>query len=215
MAADGSIFIDLEHFPGPDATLGTADDLPAPSCPCGICGPLSMAITFRAGTLGEGSLFPGIASTSHFITSTPPNATLSRLVTGISITSYAVWTATRYTLDQNNNVIASDTRTRGSSFFLDTLSVSAGRPLRRFTVLPVGCQIGGGWCDPILNLSSLVLIALARLGPPGIPTVSEWGLFGLLMLLGTAAAVLLGQSPVAGTVRGAPSNSADERYRAS
>ncbi len=207
MAADGSVLIDFEAFPGPDGIIGTADDVPAPShCPSGVCGPLSnefssMGITFTRGTLFEGSLFPSPAPTNHYISSTPPDANLYRLVTGISITSYSFWTATLYALDENNNVIASDTLTNpnaGSSFLLGTLSVSANRPIRRFTVLPAGCQIGASPCDPILNLDNLILIAPATPGPPGVPTVSGWGMLVLVVLLGTVGALLIGRSPVAG-----------------
>jgi len=212
IAANGALFIDFEQFPGPDGILGTTDDIP-PSCPSGagssitICHPLSnefssMGITFNSGTLAEGSLFPGTAATNHFVSSTPPDATFSILVTGITITSYSFWTATLYALDENNNVIASDKLTNpnaGSSFFQGTLRVSATRPIRRFTVLPAGCHIGGGPCDHILNLDNLVLNAPAETGPPGvpsaIPTVTGWGLLGLLVLLGTTGAVLLGRRP--------------------
>ena len=173
MAADGPVLIDFERFPGPDGIIGTPDDIPAPSnCPqppVGICGNLSnefssMGITFTSGTLLQGSLFPSSLPANHFISATPPDATLSRCVTAISIKSYSFWTATLYALDENNNVIASDTLTNpnaGSAFFLGTLNVSANRPIRRFTVLPAGCQIGVRPCDPILNLDDLVLIAPA------------------------------------------------------
>ena len=153
-----------------------------------------MGITFTSGTLFEGSFFPDSLPTNHYISSTPPDATLSRLVTGISITSYSFWTATLYALDESNNVIASDTLTNpnaGSAPFLGTLNVSADRPIRRFTVLPAGCQIGVSPCDQILNLDDLVLIAPATPGAPGIPTVTGWGLLllaALLAAIGTYAA---------------------------
>ncbi len=42
MAADGSVFIDFERFPGPDGIIGTADDIPALSnCPFALFSPLS------------------------------------------------------------------------------------------------------------------------------------------------------------------------------
>jgi hypothetical protein len=197
MAAEGPVFIDFERFPGPDGIIGTADDIPAPSnCHLGVCSLLSnefssMGITFTRGTLFEGNFFPGSLPTNHFISSTPPDATLSRLVTGISITSYSIWTATLYALDENNNVIASDTLTNpnaGSAFLLGTLNVSADRPIRRFTVLPAGCQIGVSMCDPILNLDNLVLIAPATPGAPGIPTGTGWGLLILAALLAATGA---------------------------
>jgi hypothetical protein len=191
MAADGSLLIDFEHFPGPDGIIGTADDIPAPNCPSpsGICPPLlgnqfaSAGITFANGVLlFEGSLLPGSPPTNHFISASPPDAILSRPVTGISITSYSFWTATLYALDENNNVIASDTLTNpnaGSAFFLGTLNVSANRNIRRFIVLPAGCQIGASSCDPILNLDNLTLFAPATSDPAGIPMVSAWGLLVL------------------------------------
>jgi hypothetical protein len=202
MAAEGPVFIDFERFPGPDGIIGTADDIPTPpapsSCTGGAC-PVallndqfsSMGITFTRGTLHIGSLFPNSLPTNHFISSTPPDATLSRLVTGISITSYSFWTATLYALDENNNVIASDTLTNpsaGSAFLLGTLNVSADRPIRRFTVLPAGCQIGVSLCDPILNLDNLVLIAPATPGAPGIPTGTGWGSLILAALLAATGA---------------------------
>lgn len=199
MAAEGPVLIDFERFPGPDGIIGTADDIPAPSgCTVGPCVHRllsnefsSMGITFTRGTLFEGNLFPSSLPTNHYISSTPPDATLSRLVTGISITSYSFWTATLYALDENNNVIASDTLTNpnaGSAFFLGTLNVSADRPIRRFTVLAAGCQIGASLCDPILNLDDLVLIAPATPGAPGIPTGTGWGLLILAALLAATGA---------------------------
>lgn len=211
MAAEGPVFIDFERFPGPDGIIGTADDIaappapPAPSnCTVGPC-PVallndqfsSMGITFTRGTLHIGSLFPNSLPTNHFISSTPPDATLSRLVTGISITSYSFWTATLYALDENNNVIASDTLTNpsaGSAFLLGTLNVSAARPIRRFTVLPAGCQIGVSLCDPILNLDNLVLVAPATPGAPGIPTGTGWGLLILAALLAATGAYVVHRS---------------------
>jgi len=191
-AAEGPVLIDFEQFPGPDGIIGTADDIPAPSnCSFGLCGPLSnefssMGVTFTRGTLFEGSFFPNSLPTNHYISSTPPDATLSRLVTSISITSYSFWTATLYALDENDNVIVSDTLTNpnaGLAPLLGTLNVSADRPIRRFTVLPAGCQIGDSMCNPILNLDNLVLIAPAAPGAPGIPTVTGWALFILAALL--------------------------------
>jgi hypothetical protein len=205
-AAAQSVSLDFEHFPGPDGILGTADDVPSPTCPgpiIGICdgpgnGYSSMGITFTSGLLGQGEFFPGSPPTNHFITSSPPDATFSRLVTGISITSYSFWTATLYALDENDNVIASDTLTNpnaGSSFLLGTLSVSTSRPIRRFTVLAGDCQIGGG-CDQIVNLDNLVLTSSPVV--VGVPTLSEWGFGGLLVLLVASGLIVLSQRPLAG-----------------
>lgn len=121
-------------------------------------------------------------------------------MTVISITSYSIWTATLYALDEDNNVIASNTLTNpnaGVSFFRGTLSVSSSRPIHRFTVLPAGCQIGGSRCDEILNLDNLDLIA----PPPtpgvqvsdarGVPTLGAWSIKGLLILLGALGAVAI------------------------
>ena len=208
---DPSVFIDFERFPGADGILGSTDDIAAPSCQ--ICGRLSnefssMGVTFSGGTLAQGNLFPVSATNNHYITSTPLDAALSRIVTGISITSYSFWTTTLYALDENNNVIASDTLTNpnaGSSFFLGTLSVSTDRPIRRFTVLAAGCEIGKQ-CDKIVNLDDLSLIApntTAASAPPGIPAMSGWGLIGLFILLGTSGFILLRPNDI-GAVRRLP-----------
>lgn len=166
-APDTSVTIDFERFPGPDGMLGNGDDT-FPACDVnGICELLgsqfaSMGILFTSGLLEQGAFFPGSSPSNHFVSSSPPDATFSMPVTGISITSYSVWTATLYALDESNNVIASNTLTNpnaGSSFFLGTLTVSTSIPIRRFTVLPAGCQIGESFCSPILNLDDLVLVS--------------------------------------------------------
>lgn len=160
-----SVTIDFERFPGPDGILGTADDT-FPACDTqGTCELLSnqfasMGIMFTRGLLEQGGLFPGSGLSNHFVSSSPPDATFSVPVTGISITSYSLWAATLYALDEADNVIASNTLMNpqaGSSFLLGTLSVSTSGPIHRFTVLPAGCQIGGSMCAPILNLDNLVL----------------------------------------------------------
>jgi hypothetical protein len=208
IAAGQSVLIDFEQFPGPDGIIGTADDIPAPPCSGpspALCFNLSnefssMGLTFTSGTLFQASLFPGTALTNHFLSSPITDGMFSRPVTGVSITSYSFWTATLYALDENNNVIASDTLTNpnaGSSFFLGTLSVSLSRPIRRFVVLPAGCQIGASQCNPILNLDNLILIEPA-VGPQGIPTISGWGMLALVVLLGTAGALAMGGRPGAG-----------------
>jgi hypothetical protein len=165
-----TIAISFEAFPGPDGVLGTIDDVPAPICGGGvisICGPIgsdfsTMGIQFSSGTLFQGSFFPGTTSFNHFISSSPPDATFSFPVYGISILSYSLWSDVLYAFDSSNNVIVTDTLTNpssGSSFFLGTLSLSIAQPIRRFTVLPSGCSIGatGGACSEILNLDNLAL----------------------------------------------------------
>jgi hypothetical protein len=166
----GTIAISFEAFPGPDGVLGTSDDIPAPNCGGGVitpCGPINndfstMGIQFSSGTLFQGSFFPGTTSSNHFISSSPPDATFSFQVYGISILSYSFWSDVLYALDSSNNVIAATTLTNpnsGSAFFLGTLSLSTAQPISRFTVLPSGCSIGGagGTCNEILNLDNLVL----------------------------------------------------------
>ena len=166
----GTIAISFEAFPGPDGVLGTNDDIPAPNCGGGvisICGPIgndfsTMGIQFSSGTLFQGSFFAGTTSSNHFISSSPPDATFSFQVYGISILSYSLWSDVLYALDSSNSVIATNTLTNpnsGSSFFLGTLNLSSAQPMSRFTVLPSGCSIGGteGSCDEILNLDNLVL----------------------------------------------------------
>jgi hypothetical protein len=196
LAAAEVISIDFERFPGPDGVFGTVDDVPAPDClPGGFCGQLggefaSLGMLVTSGTLEEGGLFPGTAPTNHYITSSPLDATLSLPVTGISVTSFSLWTATLYALDENNNVIASNTLTHpnpGSLFLQGTLSVTASQPIHRFTVLPAGCAIGQP-CNPILNLDNLVLVTA---GPPSVPTLTGEGLLALLVLLGTGGTLLI------------------------
>ena len=208
IAAGQSVLIDFEQFPGPDGIIGTADDIPAPPCPGpspGLCFNLSnefssMGLTFTSGSLFQGNLFPGATATNHYLSSPTTDVSVSSLVTGVSITSFSVWTATLYALDENSNVIASNTLINpnaGSSFFLGTLSVSSSRPIRRFVVLPAGCQIGAGQCNQILNLDNLNLLGSAA-GPGSIPTISGWGMLVLVVSLGTAGALLIGRRPSAG-----------------
>jgi hypothetical protein len=206
-----SVTIDFDRFPGPDGILGTADDT-FPTCdtngctnlcPCESLGSqwTGIGITFTSGLLLQGDLFPGSGLSNHFVSSSPPDATFSIPVTGISITSYSVWTATLYALDEANNVIASNTLTNpnaGSAFFLGTLSVSTNVPIRRFTVLAAGCQIGGGMCDQILNLDNLVLTSPSPTPPAEVPTVTGWGMLVFLVLLGAVGAILIGRVPVGG-----------------
>ena len=197
IAAGQSVLIDFEHFPGPDGIIGTADDIPAPPCSGpspAICFNLSnefssMGLTFTSGTLFQGgNLFPGSAPTNHFLSSSITDASFSGLVTGVSIRSYSGWTATLYALDENSNVIVSST-TAG----VGTLSVSSSRPIRRFVVLPAGCQIGSNNCSQILNLDDLVLTATP--GTASVPVVEGWGLLIFAVMLaatGTYAASRLG-----------------------
>jgi len=175
----GTITISFETFPGADGVLGTSDDIPAPNCGGGvssICGLIgndfsAMGIQFSSGTLFQGSFFPGTSSSNHFISSTPPDATFSFQVYGISILSYSFWSDVLYALDPSNNIIATNALTNpnsGSAFFLGTLSLSAAQPISRFTVLPAGCSIGasGGACDQIVNLDNLVLTTVPE---PSLP----------------------------------------------
>lgn len=208
LARGQEVTIDFERFPGPDGIIGTADDT-FPTCDAhGVCESLgsqfaSIGVTFTSGLLFQGALFPGSSSANHYVSSSPLDATFLVPVTGVSITSYSFWTATLYALDEANNVITSSTLTNpaaGSSFFLGTLSVSSSQPIRRFTVLPAGCQIGGGSCDQILNLDNLVL-TFPSTNPPaagGIPTLTGWGMIVFLTLLGVGGAFLIGRGPVAG-----------------
>jgi len=196
-----TVLVDFETFPGPDGSFGTSDDVPAPPCPGGFCGLLSnefssFGMTFSSGGLGTLPLFPGAPATNHYLTSSPPDATFSRPVTGISITSYSFWTATLYALDSKGAILASDTLIHpspGSFFFLGTLSVSTTEPIARFTVLPDGCSIGAP-CNPILNLDDLTLTTPA-LSITDVPTLSEWGLAGLAALLAAVGWVALRRRP--------------------
>ena len=156
------IRIDFESFPGPDGILGSTDDIPAPDCgpgPFSFCGPLSsefssVGLTFSSGTLFQGNFFPGSSPSNHYISSSPPNVTLSVPVFGISIESYSFWTGVLTAFDMLDNVIATDVLENpdeGMSFLAGTLSVSTSQPIRRFTV-----QAQGG-PDLILNLDNLTL----------------------------------------------------------
>lgn len=197
--AQQSVLVDFETFPGPDGAFGTPDDVPAPPCPGLICGGLtnqfsSFGMTFSRGTLGQTLFFPGAPATNHFITSTPPDATFTRSVGGISITSFSSWTATLYALDAQGAILASDTLVHPSpgtsSPFLGTLSVTTTEPIARFTVLAAGCSIGGP-CDPILNLDDLTLTELQTPSGIEVPTLSEWSLTGLAALLAALGAIVL------------------------
>ncbi len=202
-----TVLVDFETFPGPDGSFGTPDDIPAPPCAGGICSSLSnefssFGMTFSRGSLGTLALFPGAPATNHYITSSPPDATFTRQVTGISITSYSFWTATLYALDSTGAILDSDTLVHpspGSSFFLGTLSVSTTAPIARFTVLAAGCSIGGP-CNPILNLDDLALTEKAPPEPPvpaitEVPALSAWGLAGLAALLAAVGSVALRRRP--------------------
>ncbi len=162
-AAAATITIDFESFPGPDGLLGTPDDVPAPACDLGICYELSdeyasAGVTFTSGTLFQGGFFPQSSPQNHFISSSPPDALLSRAVHEITIDSYSVWDAVLYGLDDLDQVIAADLLVNPDpgSFFFGRLRISSTEPIRRFTVLAAGCEIGGP-CDQILNLDNLVL----------------------------------------------------------
>ena len=199
-----SVLIDFETFPGPDGAFGTPDDIPAPPCPGGICGLLtnefsSFGMTFSSGTLGTIPLFPGAPVTNHYLTSTPPDATFTRPVGGISITSYSRRTAILYALDAKGAILASNTLVHpspGDFFFLGTMSVTTTEPIARFTVLSEGCTIGQP-CNPILNLDDLTLTEPAGPPPPPVPsvievpTLSEWGLAGLAALFAAVGGLLL------------------------
>ena len=76
-----------------------------------------------------------------------------------------------YALDASNNIIATNTLTNSEGgFLLGTLGLSTAQPISRFTVLPLGCSIGGtgGACNDILNLDSLVLETPAPVPEPSL-----------------------------------------------
>ena len=186
-AFGASITIDLEHSPGPDGILGTADDVPTPSA-CGwLCASLgslgysAVGVNFTSGELAAGLFFPGSLSTNHFSTSSVPDATFSIPVFGVSVDSYSYWSLTLYGLDSADNVVASSTFTSptdGSGFQLPTLSISSSTALARFTVRPVGCSISEA-CSHIVNIDNFVLSTSADTS--GVP---EPGTIGLMTLGG-------------------------------
>ena len=185
------IAIDFEHFPGPDGILGTADDVPTPNCPGSLCGPpltnefSSIGVTFLGGTLFQGGLFPGSSPSNHYISSTPSDVTLSVPVFGISIESYSYWTAVLTAFDKLNSVIGTAVLTNpneGVTPLLGTLSVSTNQPIHRFTVV---AQSGP---DHILNLDNLTLNTA---NPVTVPTLTEWGMVIMCVLLGGSGICLL------------------------
>ena len=103
-ALGASFTIDLEHSPGADGILGTADDVATPSG-CFACAPLStlgysaVGVNFTSGTLFDGSFFPGSLPTNHFSSSSVPDATFSIPVFGVSVNSYSFWPLTLYGFD--------------------------------------------------------------------------------------------------------------------
>lgn len=169
-----SIVITLEAYPGPDGVLGTADDVAAPNAPnCGVfCffGLLrnqfsDIGVVFSSGTLFQGVLFPNSTASNHFISSSPPDATFSIPVYGISVESYSGWSAALYGFDSSNQLIATDILINphpGTALF-GTLSISTAQPISRFAVRPESCGIVGD-CTLILNLDNITLTTVAE--PP-------------------------------------------------
>ena len=111
-ALGASIIIDLEHTPGPDNILGTADDVPTRS-PCGYgCLPLyslgysAVGVNFTSGDLYDGPWFPGSLSTNHFSSLGNPDATFSIPIYGVSVESFSFWSLTLYGFDNAGNVLA-------------------------------------------------------------------------------------------------------------
>ena len=182
-ATNAEITIDFEYFPGVDGILGTADDVPTPNCPGGICFPLSnelssLGLTFSSGTLFQGNWFPGSSANNHYISSSPLNVTLSVPVFGISIESYSFWTSVLTAFDTLDNVIATVVLTNpdeGVNLSLGTLSLSTNQAIRRFTVV---AQSGP---NHILNLDNLILNTA---NPVAVSTIPEWGMIILIGLLG-------------------------------
>ncbi len=160
----GPVFIDFEFFPGPDGTLGTEDDIPAPDCDV-ICFNLSdefeaLGLVFTSGTLFQMDFFPDVPATNHFISSSPPDVTLTLSpVFGVSMESYSVHDATLYGFDELGRVIATDTLKHpgGSDFFFGTLEIVSEQPIWRFLALATECELGEP-CGPILNLDNFGLL---------------------------------------------------------
>ncbi|MFO7641750.1 MAG: choice-of-anchor Q domain-containing protein [Candidatus Competibacteraceae bacterium] len=178
-AAEATILIDFERYPGPDGRLGTADDWPTPPCgppPIAICYPLSdecasLGLRFTSGTLAQGDLFPGSDPHNHFLTSGPLDAALTIPVYRVAIDAYSAWNVLLYALDEAGGVLATDAishpETGSGRFQFGRLEVVTEQPIRRVVVLPDGCAIGQP-CDRILNLDNLTL---GTTPPPTAPKV--------------------------------------------
>jgi hypothetical protein len=193
--------LDFETYPGPDGRLGTADDLPTPAC-TPACAPIGASyaaagISFNSGTLFQGAFFPGSAATNHYVSSSPPDVSLSLPVYGVSVRSYSTWDAVLYAFDAGGTLIATATLPNpaaGSAFLLGTLSVATTTPIARFVVLEASCTVGGPACSRILNLDDFVL-ALAPIpttptgtpAPVAVPSSSTWSLLLMMLALGAIA----------------------------
>jgi len=161
----GIVALDFESYPGPDGRLGTADDIPTPSCP-GFCGLLSdefepVGLTFTSGTLFQGGLFPSTPSTNHFLSSTPPDVVVSQPARWASVDSYSAWSAVLWLLDDEDQDLARTTLVNPSpgAPYSGSVSLASGAAWTRVTVRPEGCSPADE-CSDILNVDHLVVAFL-------------------------------------------------------
>jgi hypothetical protein len=174
-AAFGTSFIiDLEHAPGSDGILGTADDVGTP-IPCLSCRPLSglgyssVGIDFTSGTLFAGEPYPSSDPNNHWSSSSVPRATFSIPVYGISVDFWSAHSLTLYGLDINDNVIVSATHIKlaGSpGFDTGVLSVSSPDGIAGFTVHPTDCPVSAAQCNSIVNIDNFVFTTSAPVSTP-------------------------------------------------
>lgn len=155
--------IDFETFPGADGELGTADDIPTPSCDLD-CLPLgfeysSVGVTFDSGWLYQLDFFPDAPATNHFVSLLPLEVTLDPPVFAASIESYSLWSATLWALDAEDNVITTSELVHpdvGNTFVLGTVAIESAVPIHRLVLRESSCNLVD-FCEPILNVDDLTL----------------------------------------------------------
>jgi hypothetical protein len=167
-AVRANFIIDFERFPGPDATLGTADDVPAVGnyilAGTNQFNPFSsIGVTFsNASSPGGGlpvfqaDLFPGGGPDNHYLTSSPPALTFSPTlpVYGVTAQSYSFWDAVVTAFDASGGILARNefpSPNGETAFALTTLSIATDRPISRLTI------IARRGPDQILNLDNFVI----------------------------------------------------------
>lgn len=134
-----SVSITFEAFPGPDAILGTGDDVPLPSpCPFGPGGWFCQSLSTEYSTVGVTFTTAQLAygAGDHYLTDSSYSAGFFSVpVGGVSIDSDSWWTITLLVYDQFDNLMGIDQLLHpspGGFAFHGTLSIASATPIARF-----------------------------------------------------------------------------------
>jgi hypothetical protein len=159
-AGASTILIDFEHFPGPDLTLGTPDDVPTPNTAPLMSSVLSnqyssVGVTFLDQALLQGSFFDG-NPLNHFLSFSSVRGQFSVPVTTISFQSRTFWSMGLTAFDASNNVIGFTDLVNpnaGTAFLDGILTLTVATPIHHFIAATLPAPGGGGAFPNLDNMS--------------------------------------------------------------